>query len=179
MGAWFGPVGRVGGGEPPYAGRLPGDHKKALDGLLAQLLALPETAEIVSLEQIMHDGTKIRAQAGGNSFRREKIIRERLQQAREAVDAMSDPRAKPSSRNRRKAAQERAARERAERMEAALKELNEVQPGKKSEGEKAEVRVSVQEPEARLMKHGGNAIAPSYHAQISTESFHKIIVGRS
>lgn len=37
--------------------------------------------------------------------------------------------------------------------------------------------MSLQEPEARLMKHGDNAIAPSYNAQISTESSHKIIVG--
>lgn len=40
-----------------------------------------------------------------------------------------------------------------------------------------EVRVSLTEPEARLMKHGDNAIAPSYNAQISTEVEHKIIVG--
>jgi hypothetical protein len=39
------------------------------------------------------------------------------------------------------------------------------------------VRVSLTEPEARLMKHGDNAIAPSYNAQISTEGKSKIIVG--
>jgi len=153
------------------------EHKKALDELFAQLLALLESAGIVSLEQIMHDGTKIRAQAGVDTFRREKTIQERLKQARQAVDQMADPREEQSSKSRREAAQERAARERADRLEAALKELQEVQSGKKTEEEKAQSRVSVQEPEARLMKHGDNAIAPSYNAQISTESANKVIVG--
>jgi len=37
--------------------------------------------------------------------------------------------------------------------------------------------VSLTEPEARRMKHGDNAIAPSYNAQITTEAGNKIIVG--
>lgn len=153
------------------------DHKEALDDLFAQLLALMESVGMVSLEQIMHDGTKIRAQAGVDTFRREKTIQERLKQAREAVDQMGDPREEQSSKSRREAAQERAGRERVERLEAALKELREVQAGKKTEQEKEQSRVSVVEPEARLMKHGDHAITPSYNAQISTESTSKIIVG--
>jgi hypothetical protein len=62
-------------------------------------------------------------------------------------------------------------------LKAALEELTALQAEKKSEAEKAAVRVSLNEPQARLMKHGDNAIAPSYNAQISTESGHKIIVG--
>jgi transposase len=153
------------------------DHKEALNELFAQLLALLESAGMVSLEQMMHDGTKIRAQAGADTFRREKTIKERLKEARQAVEQMADPRVEQTSKTRREAAQERAARERAERLEAALKELGEVQSGKKTEEEKVQARVSVQEPEARLMKHGDHAIAPSYNAQISTESTNKIIVG--
>jgi hypothetical protein len=52
-----------------------------------------------------------------------------------------------------------------------------MQEEKETEEEKAKARVSLSEPEARLMKHGDNAIAPSYNAQISTESGHKVIVG--
>ena len=43
--------------------------------------------------------------------------------------------------------------------------------------EKREVRVSLTEPEARRMKHGDNAIAPSYNAQITTDAAQKIILG--
>jgi hypothetical protein len=153
------------------------EHQAGLDELFAQLLALLETEGLVSLEQVMHDGTKIRAQAGADSFRREKTLRERLEQAREVVTQMGDPRAEGAVKDRQQAARERAARQRAERLEAALEELTALQAEKKSEEDKAAVRVSLNEPQARLMKHGDNAMAPSYNAQISTDAENKIIVG--
>jgi len=153
------------------------NHKPALDELFAQLLAILESAGLVNLEQVMHDGTKIRTQAGADSFRREKTLRERLKQAQEVVAQMGDPRSGAPAQDRKQAARERVARERAEHLEAALKELTTLQEEKQSDEEKAAVRVSLNEPQARLMKHGDNAIAPSYNAQISTEAEHKVIVG--
>jgi len=152
------------------------DHKEALDEVFAQMLALLETEGLVDLVQVMHDGTKIRAQAGADSFRREKTLRERLEHARHAVAQMGDPRAE-EPKSRKQAAQERAVRERGQRLEAALEEMKTLQAAHATEQEKAEVRVSLTEPEARVMKHGDNAIAPSYNAQITTEAAHKIIVG--
>ena len=152
------------------------EHKEALDELFAQLLAVLETEGLVNLEQVMHDGTKIRAQAGSDSFRREKTLQQRLEQARQAVAEMGDPQAEASAKSRKQAAQERALRERAERLKAAANELQALQAEKK-DSEKAEVRVSVTEPEARQMKHGDNAIAASYNAQITTDAKNKIIVG--
>jgi hypothetical protein len=63
-----------------------------------------------------------------------------------------------------------------EKTEAALKELEEIRADK-SEQKAEDARVSVVEPEARWMKHGDNAIVPSYNVQLSTESSNKIIVG--
>src|ERR1039458_4224199 len=97
------------------------EHKAALDELFAELLALLESAGLVSLEQVMHDGTKIRTPAGADSFRREKSLRERLEQARQAVAQMGDPRAEAPAKDRKQAARERAARERAERLEGDRK----------------------------------------------------------
>ena len=148
------------------------EHRAALDELFAQLLALLAQAGLVDLQQVMHDGTKIRAVTGADTFRREKTIRERLEEARQAVAQFGDSRAEA----RQSAARERAARERKQRMEAALEELTALQAEKKEE-EKAAVRVSVTEPEARIMKHGDGAMAASYNAQITTEASHKIIVG--
>ena len=153
------------------------EHKVALDELFAQLLALLEGEGLVNLEQVMHDGTKIRAQAGADSFRREKTLRERLAEAREAVKQMADPQAEAPAKTRKQAAQQRAAQERVKRLESGLVEMTVLQAEKEKEDEKAKVRVSLSEPEARPMKHGDNAIAPSYNAQITTESSHKIIVG--
>ena len=152
-------------------------HKASLDELFAQLLALLEREGLVSLEQVMHDGTKIRAQAGGDSFRREKTLRQRLEEAQQVVAQMGDPRAEAPAKGRQQAARERAARERAERMEAALRERAALQANQQTDQEQAGVRVSLSEPEARVMKHGDNAIAPSYNAQITTEAENKIIVG--
>ena len=151
------------------------EHKEALDELFAQLLALLESEGLVNLEQVMHDGTKIRAQAGSDSFRREKTIRERVEHARQVV-AQLDEQAEGAE-DRKQAGKRRAARERLERMEAALEELQSQQASKTTDKEKAEVRVSVSEPEARIMKHGDHALAPSYNAQISTDAEQKIIVG--
>jgi transposase len=149
------------------------DHREALDHLFTQLLAMLQSSGLLSLERVMHDGTKIRAQAGADTFRREKTLREHLADARKVVASMGDPRAESGERDRRQAARERVARERIEVLEKALREWEE-QRKEESDGEK--LRVSETEPEARRMKHGDNAIAPSYNAQITTGASHRIIV---
>ena len=151
-------------------------HKEALDGLFAELLALMEGEGLVDLEQVMHDGTKIRAQAGADSFRRQATLEERLEKARQLVAEFGDAEDETGGK-RRAAARERAARERVERLEQAAVEMEKLRAGKKEEGEKAKIRVSLSEPEARRMKHGDQAIAPSYNVQISTDAKNTVIVG--
>lgn len=149
------------------------EHKAALDELFSQMLALLEQEQLLSLEQVMHDGTKIRAQAGSDSFRREKSVREHLERARAVVGALGDA---GENRDRREAARQRAAGERLERLERVAEELEKLQAEHKP-AERAETRVSLSEPEARRMKHGDNAIAPSYNVQLSTDARQKAIVG--
>lgn len=148
-------------------------QKKALDELFAQMLALLEKEELLSLERVMHDGTKVRAQAGSDSFRRQKTVQEHLERARKVVEQMGDPR---ENRDRREAAKDRAARERAERLERVANELEKIRAAKPP-AEREAARVSLTEPEARFMKHGDNAIAPSYNLQVSTDAKQKAIVG--
>ena len=143
--------------------------------LMAEMLAMLEHAGQVDLERVMHDGTKVRAQAGSGSFRREKTIRERLQQAQQLVSELEegDEEAEDA---RREAARKRAAREQAERLERALEELKKAQAEDKDKAAE-EVRVSISDPDARVMKHGDCAIAPSYNVQISTDAKEMYIVG--
>ena len=148
-------------------------HKKALDELFAQMLALLEKEELLSLERVMHDGTKVRAQAGSDSFRRHKTVQEHLERARKVVEEMGDPR---EDRDRREGARDRAARERAERLERVAEELEKIRATKEP-AEREAARVSLTEPEARLMKHGDHAITPGYNLQISTDAKQKAIVG--
>ena len=152
------------------------EHRKALDELFTQVLGVLEAEGLLSLECVMHDGSKIRAQAGIDTFRRERTLREHLERARQVVEAMGDPREDRPARDRSQAAQERAKRELQERVEHALTELATLQAAEKKEAHKAEIRVSLVEPEARLMKHGDHAIAPSYNAQITTEASNKLII---
>jgi transposase len=153
------------------------NHKEALDELFKQLLAVMEGANLIDLSQVMHDGTKVRANAGVDTFRSKKTLQARLEQARQLVELMGDPcEDNPQARTRKQAAQERAARERLEKAVAAAAELEQLLKDKTAaEAEKA--RVSMTEPEARKMKHGDNAILPSYNVQLSTESSNKIILG--
>jgi transposase len=149
-------------------------HGLALTDLFTKMLVVLSDAGLVKLELVAHDGTKIRAQAGVDSFRREATLREKLERARELVS--EDPQAESSGR-RQQAARERARRERAARAAAALVELEKLQGACADEEKQQSLRVSQSEPEARWMKHGDHALVPSYNAQISTDADSGVIVG--
>jgi transposase len=150
-------------------------HKEALDDLFAQQLAALEATGWINLEQVMHDGTKIRAQCGVDSMRRQETLERHLEKARAVVKELGNPDDETGSRQRR-AARERASKERVEVLEAAAQQMEQVQASRK-EADKAAARVSLTEPEARMMKHGDNAIAPSYNVQISVDAKNTVIVG--
>lgn len=152
------------------------EHRDALDDLFTQLLAMLQAGGLLSLERVMHDGTKIRAQAGVDTFRREKTLREHLAEAPSVVQSMGEARAETGDRDRRETARERAVRERQERLDQAVREWEKL-AAEQSENEQQQLRVSETEPEARRMKHGDNAIVPSYNAQLTTAADHKVILG--
>jgi len=52
--------------------------KPELDALFTQQLHALDEAQVISLERVMHYGTKIRARAGVDSFRRQNSVEERL-----------------------------------------------------------------------------------------------------
>lgn len=153
-------------------------HPEELKKLLAELLAMLSVEGYVKLECVAHDGTKIRAQAGGDSFRRGPTLEKEIAKAQQMVEELEGEAETGQAENaRRKAARERAGRERSERMKLAADELKKIRAGKGSELEREQARVSLTEPEARTMKHGDNAIAPSYNVQISTDAEETIVVG--
>jgi transposase len=150
------------------------DHGEALTDLFTQMLVVLSEAGLVKVRLVAHDGTKIRAQAGVDSFRREATLREKLEQARKLVE--EDPQADGGNKGQ-QAAQQRARRERMERAESALEQLKKIQANVKTAEEQERVRVSMSEAEARKMKHGDHAILPSYNTQVSTDADSGVIVG--
>ncbi len=147
-----------------------------LDQLFTHLLGVLSAEGLITLDEVMQDGTKIQAQASRDSFHREKTLREHLDRARRQVQVSRDPLAEPAANRKQQAARERAAREKRERLEQALAELEKLREPKKTAEEKRETRASVSDPEARVMKQAGGGFAPSYNAQISTDAKHGFIV---
>lgn len=149
------------------------DHDESLRELFVQVLGVMSAEGLVSLERVMHDGTKIKACAGADSFRREDRLKEHLEAARKRVEAMGDPRQEEPKGKR--AAQERAVRERQQRLEQALEEVQKVRESKRKDKEQA--RASESDAQARIMKQSDGGYAPSYNVQLSTEASHRVIVG--
>jgi transposase len=154
------------------------EHEEELKQLLVELLGLLSQEGMVKLELVAHDGTKIRAQAGADTFRREKTLEEHTAQAQRMIEEMEPARGEEGEprKTRREAARERAAREMGEKMKRAAEELIKIREGKAGK-EKEQARVSLTEPEARIMKHGDGSIGPGYNVQVSTDTAHKVIVG--
>src|ERR1700693_1721376 len=117
-----------------------------LDELFTQVLAALSKEGLITLEQVMQDGTMIKAQASSRSYCQEETIREHLERARRRVAEMGDPRNEESS-PKAKQAQVRARRQQQERLESALEELEKLQKRRAGErGAKREARVSTTDP---------------------------------
>jgi len=148
-------------------------HERGLQELFVQILGVLSKGGLIQLKRVMHDGTKIRANAAGDSFRREGRLAEHLQKAREQIEQVDEQEQQQASR-RQASARRRGQRQRAKRLERAIEEVQKLQ----REGDKRkESRVSWTDPEARIMKLSEGGFAPSYNVQISTDAQAKIIVG--
>src|ERR1700688_1318311 len=152
------------------------EKQQELDELFTQVLAALSQEGLITLEQVMQDGTMIKAQASSRSYCQEETIREHLKRARRRVAEMGDPRNEESS-PKAKQAQVRARRQQQERLESALEELQKWQARKSEEKAKKKTRVSSSDPQARAMHQPDGGLALSYNAQISTDAAQGLIVG--
>ncbi len=152
------------------------EKQQELDAMFTQLLGVLSAEGLITLEQVMQDGTKIKALASTRGFHREGTIREHLERARQRVVEMGDPRNEETS-PKAKQARARARQEQQERLEHALEELEKLRAGKQGEKAKSEARVSTSDPQARVMKQPDGGLALSYNAQISTDAAQGLIVG--
>lgn len=145
------------------------ERRTELDETFTEVLGLLSAEGLITLEQVMQDGTKIRALASGRSFRQERVLRRHLERVRAYVREMGA--AEPEGESARvKAARQRAQRERCQRLERAAAELDRLRANQ------SPARVSVTDPEARRMKQPDGGFAPSYNVQISADAAHGAIV---
>jgi len=151
-------------------------HKEALDQLFIEVLGVLSHEGLVTLERVMHDGTKVKACASDKSFRRKATLQDHLRLAREQVEQMGDPESEELSERAAKARQ-RALREKQQRLEGALKALEQMEVSRSKASEKEKARASSTDPEARVMLQAKGAYGPAYNVQISTDAQSKILVG--
>src|SRR5271155_878780 len=66
------------------------DHKEAVDDLFVQVVGMLSAEGLITMERFTLDGTKIKANASGNTFRRKDKIEAHLALAREQVQKMNE-----------------------------------------------------------------------------------------
>lgn len=149
-------------------------HEAGLRELFIQILGVLSSEGLVTLERVMNDGTKIRAQASRQSFQGARRIKEHLVAARRHVEAL-ERQAEEEVGQKLGRARERAAKESEARLAAALAEFEKLRV-QKPDVPDDKLRVSMSEPEARKMKQPDGGYAPSYNVQITTDQAQGIIV---
>jgi transposase len=166
------------------------EHGDQLNELLTQSVAILSEANIISLEKISQDGMRVRANAGGSSFRRKETLEDHLVLATMYLEDLEKSDLSTSKKlSREKAAKKRAAEEKLNKVQKALETLEEIRKTKKEQAKKSresfkesdvqKLRASTTDPDARKMKMADGGFRPAYNIQFGTTNIGKAIVGVS
>jgi transposase len=158
------------------------DHEQALKGLLTQMLAVLIRGGLVTVGRIAQDGTRVRAGAGANSFKRRDTIERSLQQAEAHLEIIErQAKRAEDATQRRQAAEARAAQRKVDRMKQALEELAKVEQAKSQQKKKPTrsnpARASTTDPEARFLRMPDGGTRPAYNVQLAVDTDSRAIVG--
>ena len=153
------------------------ENKAGLDDLFVQVLGMLSAEGLITLERVTLDGTKIKANAGGNTFRRKEKLEAHLELAREQVRILNaEGEQEEGTAKRQAAARRRAARQRASRLEAAVREVERLQQVKKHDRKEFVARASSTDPDAHVMRNGEGGTVPSYNVQLLADTTHGLVV---
>lgn len=150
-----------------------------LDRLLTQSVASLMAANVVDLNRVAQDGMRVRASAGGKTFRRRAKLEEYLAVAQEQVARLKAEQDEddPGAGTRRvQAARQRAAAERQAKVEQALEELQKIE-AKKPASKRDTARASTTDPECRFLKMPDGGFRPGFNVQYATDTKTQVIVG--
>jgi transposase len=157
-----------------------------LDQLLTDIISTFISKRIVKLKSLLIDGTKIKASAGKKSFKNKKRLNKIKKETRFYIEKLrKELDEDPAAGNKRREAAKLSAKEKIQaKVEAALVELPKVEAAKelakkkvKKGTEVKEAKVSVSDPDARLMKFANKSVQAGYNCQIVMEPEDFIIVG--
>jgi transposase len=161
-------------------------HGAALDDLLTQTLTALVHHDVVKLERVAQDGTRIRASAGRSSFRKRGRLEtlraemaERVATLKRELDAAPPEAAPPEAATPKRALQE--AERRLSRVDQALQTMQSLESMKAAQKPKASKRraprASTTDPEARVMRMSDSGYRPAYNVQIAADAASRAIVG--
>jgi len=161
------------------------DSGEFLDGLLTRSLAALMQEGLITLDEVITDGTKVRATASRSSMRRKQTLAELEEKARTRVAELKQELEVDSAAGERRLSKRRlsAAEDRARRVAAALARHPATAPKQEkdqSEGDEPpsasgkggkkprEERVSTTDPDAPLMRMADGAVRPAYNVQVAS-----------
>jgi len=159
------------------------DSGEFLDRLLTSSLAALMKEGLITLDEVITDGTKVRAAASRSSMRRRQTLMELEAKASSRVAELKQELEADSAAGERRMSKRRlsAAEDRARRVAAALakyparaaEETDQTKgdepPGEDQSGKKPkQERVSTTDPDAALMKMADGAVRPAYNVQVAS-----------
>jgi transposase len=137
-------------------------YKEALDHLFVQVVGMLSAEGLITMQRVTLDGTKIKANASGNTFRRKEKLEAHLALAREQVEKMNaQTEEEEKVAKRQTAARRRAAQQRKSRLEAALREVERLQQNKHRDSDEYVAKASGTDPEAHVMRNGEGVLYPA------------------
>lgn len=167
------------GGVPVNHDMLSGFRRESgvlLDELLSQSLTALIAEGLITLEEMMIDGTKVRARAGDGSMagrarleRIETAVAERVGELRRELEEDAG-----AAERKRRVRGLRLAEQQAARIERARQRLSELEQEKAeranrdSRAAKAETKVSTSDPEVRRMRMPDGSMHPAWNVQVAT-----------
>ena len=157
-------------------------HGDLLERMMVDSIGVLLHQDLVTLQCVAQDGMRVRASAGGASFRRHKSLNECLAEAEKHLEDLKKQHDDDPSGDERRAnaAAERAARERVERILLAKEELAALNEQRKKNGnakKTKEPRASTTDPEARRMKMGDGGFRPAFNVQFATDGDSRLVIG--
>lgn len=159
------------------------NYGKEMDEILTENVAALLSEGILNLDRTAQDGIRVRANAGGGSFRREARLETFLATAEKEVQMLKTMGEKENEEKskRQQSSQKRAKEERVGRIKKALEEIKIVKATKerrhRSKAKLKEARSSTTDPEARVMKMANGGYNPAYNGQFVVDVASGIVVG--
>jgi transposase len=138
-------------------------HRDVVDKLFTDVLGTLLHRQLMSLELVAQDGTRVRASASAPSFRRAASLEECREQAALHLKAVLAEADDPEATEAEKLARLAAAVDYQRRVDEAIATVKELQ----SQGKK-EPRASTTDAEARVMKMADGGFRPAYNVQLAT-----------